>query len=42
MLTCSRILDRPAGDFAGGSTHGGLDAPEAFMSVIGGLLPMAP
>ena len=35
------ILDHPAGEFPGGNTHGGPDAPEAFMSDIGGLLPMA-
>ena len=40
-MTWDPILDHPAGYFPKGSTHGGPDAPEAFMSVIGGLLPIA-
>ena len=40
-VMCSPILDHPAGEFPGGNTHGGPDAPEAFMSDIGGLLPIA-
>lgn len=35
------FLDHPAGDFSGGSTHGGSDSPEAVMSDIGGLLPIS-
>lgn len=35
------FFHHPAWGFPGGSTHGGPDAPEAFMSDIGGLLLMA-
>lgn len=40
LLTRDLILDHPAGGFPWGNTHGGPDAPEAFMSDFGGLLPV--
>lgn len=41
VMTWAPIFDHPAWEFPGADTHGGPDAPEAFMSDIGGLLPMA-